>query len=182
MGEEAARQLRVFRRHAQAAAMARRKCRADIVEVRHGRYIDPGARHGHHDIGEAEAKRFQQFHAAFESSADSRSKSSPVTPRCTSPEAIAAAIARRQQHYVDAGDALHRRAIAARARDLNQRHARCREERVYLFFSLPLEGMASVRGSLMAKPPWLRAARSLRIAMPMAVVPCGAPSDSSSVS
>ena len=35
----------------------------DVVDVGHGAHVDPGLRHGHHDIGEAKAKPLDQHHA-----------------------------------------------------------------------------------------------------------------------
>ena len=37
---------------------------ADVVEVGHGAHVDPGLRHRHHHVGEAEAEPFDQHHFA----------------------------------------------------------------------------------------------------------------------
>ena len=61
-GEEAAGQVDVFGGDAELAALPYPHGRGDVVEIGHGPHVDPGLRHGHHDIGVAEAQRRQHLH------------------------------------------------------------------------------------------------------------------------
>ena len=62
----AARQLSIFGGDPKAPAMPVRKGGADIIQVRHGRNVDPILRHRHHHIGETESQRTDQMDAAVQ--------------------------------------------------------------------------------------------------------------------
>jgi hypothetical protein len=62
LGEEAPREMDVFRRHAQAPVVARAHVRGHLVEIAHRADVDPGLRRRDHDIRVAEAERRQHLH------------------------------------------------------------------------------------------------------------------------
>ena len=58
------RQVDILGGDAQPAAIALTHPGRDIIEIGHGRDVDPSLRHGDHDIGAAKAEWRQQFHGA----------------------------------------------------------------------------------------------------------------------
>ena len=70
-------------------------------------HVDPGLRHGDHDIGVAEAERRQQARRARRRRASvSRTRSSPVTPRWRRAGAeLARDLGGRQEQHLDIGHA-----------------------------------------------------------------------------
>ena len=61
LGEEAAREIDILCRNPHPLAAARAIGRCDILEIRHGAHVDPGARRGDHHIGVTEAEGAQEF-------------------------------------------------------------------------------------------------------------------------
>ena len=98
-------------------------------------HVDPGLRHRDHDIGEAEAEPFDQHDALVGVRRSvSRTRSSPVTPRCTAPCAkLRGDFGGREIGDLDAVEPGDRAAIVARAARLDQRQAGAREERLGVF-------------------------------------------------
>ena len=88
LGKEAAREVDVFGGDPHLAVVLEAERGGDVVEIGHGAHVDPGLRHGDDDIGEAEAELVDEAPLRDRRRAIiSRTRSSPVMPRCTAPSA-----------------------------------------------------------------------------------------------
>ena len=182
VGEEAAGQVHVFGRHAHLAVVARAKGGGDIVEVGHAAHVDPGLRHRHHHIGEAEADAVQQHHALlrvgdhlahqiFAGDAEMR------RALCELRGDI-----RRGKigdfHIVEAGDAA---AVFPRAARLDEAETGAREKGFGVFLQAAFRRHRKDKRTAHAALP-LPASRSIQTAKPTAGIGTGAPSRVSSPS
>ena len=84
-GEEVARQIGVFGGEPHLALVLETERRGDIVEIGHVADVDPGLRHRDDDIGKTEAQSRDQHDAFVDCGIISRTRSSPVMPRCAAP-------------------------------------------------------------------------------------------------
>ncbi len=81
-------------------------------------------------------------------------RSSPVTPKCASPEASLATISDAgQEHHLDAGQVADASAIVAGAALLDQRQAGAGEEGGGILLQPALDGAAKVSAALMRSLP-----------------------------
>jgi hypothetical protein len=158
---------------------------ADIVQVSHGGDIDPVTRDRDHHIGKAEAQSLDQVHAARQLgrflaqqvfAGDAQMNIARQQGRGD--------LARRQQHHFDIRKAGEAGAIATRADRLFQHQAALGEPSIAIVLEAAL-GRNSKRQhhAAPALSDFLAAStRSVRMAQPMALTGCLAPSVSSKVS
>ena len=117
------------------------KRRADIVEVGHAGDVDPGARHRHHDVREADAQRLQQrdfgigVGNGFADEVLTRNSEMDFTGSQCGGD-----LGRRHQLHIDAGFARNGGAVIARAGHLLQHETRIAQILRHLFLETPLGG------------------------------------------
>ena len=184
MGEETARQLGIFGGHAHAAATARGIGGADIVQIGHGRNINPILRHRHHDIGKAEAHGADQMHAGFQlgrffaQQVFAGDAQMDIARQHRSRD-----LAGRQQHDVNAGQAGKAGAIAARPCGLFDHQAGFGKPGIASLFEPPLGGNGDDKRHHAPPRNFLATSmRSVRKAQPMALTGLLAPRISISAS
>ncbi len=127
--------------------MAGVKGGADVVEIGHGRNVQPGARHRHDDVGESESQGLQQGDRGLgvgDAVADevfagyAKMHFARAQRGCD--------IGRRHQLDIDAGMPDELRAIVARARDLLQPYARIAKIMCHLFLQASFGGDVQDKG------------------------------------
>ena len=177
--EELPRELDIFGGDPHAPAAPRMEQRRHVLEVGHGAHVDPGARHGHHHIGMAEAERGQEGHAVI---GVRHGLAQQVLARDPEMRIAFGQLGRdlgdRQKGDLERLEAGQPAAVVARAAGLHQRHAGAGEEGRGVFLQPSLrghgehEGLVAVRHAFAPAP----SSRSTQMAAPTAGMGFGLPS------
>ena len=173
--EEGARQVHIFGRDPHLAVMPQPERGRDVVEIGHAAHVDPGLRHGDHDIGETETETFQQDHAAvgLRDHLAHEVFAGDAEMRLTGRE-LCGDLAGGKISHLDRVEACDGAAIFARAARLHERQT-CAREEVFRILLQAAFGRHRDDERRAHRTIPISASRSIQAEKPTAGIVCSAP-------